>query len=131
MIGDNHKGETLYRWETSSGKVWKGFGDKDTQSKYVGEIENGEPNGLGVLTISPTGTRVEGKYVGEWKAGKRNGQGTFTVSDRTKYVGEFKNGKMVKGMVKEEIRGILEITMLGNGVMGRCVREHFTIKMER
>ena len=41
------------------------------------------------------------------------------------------NGKMVKGMVKEEIRGILGITMLGNGVMGRCVREHFTIKMER
>ena len=24
VIGDNHKGETLYRWETSSGYVWKG-----------------------------------------------------------------------------------------------------------
>ena len=26
VIGNNHKGETLFRWDTSSGFVWKGFG---------------------------------------------------------------------------------------------------------
>ena len=34
VIGDNHKGETLYRWDTSSGYVWKEFGEKDTNPKY-------------------------------------------------------------------------------------------------
>jgi len=32
VIGDNHKGETLYRWDTSSGYVWKEFGEKDIGS---------------------------------------------------------------------------------------------------
>ena len=65
VIGDNHKGETLYRWETSSGKVWKGFGDKETHPKYQGQVKDGKPNGLGIL-IYPDG----GKYVGEWKNGE-------------------------------------------------------------
>ena len=73
VIGDNHKGETLYLWETSSGWVWKGFGDKDTHRVYKGEVENGVPNGLGI-DISPDGS----KYVGEWKDGKIHGQGTLT-----------------------------------------------------
>ena len=63
--GDNHKGETLYRLETSSGEVWKGFGDKDTQPKYQGDVKSGVPNGQGTLTY-PNG----GKFVGEWKNGK-------------------------------------------------------------
>ena len=58
VIGDNHKGETLYRWDTSSGVVWKGFGEKDTNPKYQGDVENGVPTGLGFL-IFPNG----GKYV--------------------------------------------------------------------
>ena len=36
-------------WETSSGKEWKYFGDKETHQKYEGQVENGVPNGLGVL----------------------------------------------------------------------------------
>jgi len=28
---------TLYRWEISSGYVWKGFGDKDTHPVYKGD----------------------------------------------------------------------------------------------
>ena len=87
VIGDSHKGETLYRWETSSGWVWKGFGDKETHPKYKGEVENGVPNGLGFL-IFPNGD----KYVGEYKDGKRNGRGTFTYNDG-KYVGEWKDGE--------------------------------------
>jgi len=71
--GDNHKGETLYKWFTSSGEVWKGFGDKGTHPKYTGEVENRVPNGLGFL-IFPNG----GKYVGEFKDGDFHGQGTYT-----------------------------------------------------
>ena len=88
VIGDNHKGETLYLWETSSGLVWKTFGEKETHPKYEGDVENGKPNGVGFLT-SPNG----GKYIGEWKDGFVNGQGTLTTPDGSKYVGEFKNGK--------------------------------------
>ena len=67
VIGNSHKGETLYRWENPSGDVyiWKGFGDKETQPKYQGDVENGVPNGLGVL-ISTNGW----KYFGSWKNGE-------------------------------------------------------------
>ena len=44
------KEETLYRWETSSGYEWKEIGDKDTQPKYKGQVENGKPNGQGTYT---------------------------------------------------------------------------------
>jgi len=71
VIGDNHKGETLYRWETSSGFLWVIFGDKDTHPVYKGDVENGKPNGQGTLT-TPEGY----KYEGEWKDGVKNGQGT-------------------------------------------------------
>jgi hypothetical protein len=71
------KGETLYRWGNPSGDgyVWKGFGGKENQPVYKGEVENGVPNGLGIMTDN-----FGGRYVGEWKNGKRNGQGTSTTS---------------------------------------------------
>ncbi|MDP6432534.1 MAG: cytoplasmic protein [SAR324 cluster bacterium] len=87
VIGDNHKGETLYGWGKCCDYVWKGFGDKETHSKYKGDVENGVPNGLGIL-ILPNGN----KYVGGWKDGRWNGQGTFTTSNGSKYEGEWKNG---------------------------------------
>jgi len=65
VIGDNHKGETLFLWETSSGDMWKGFGDKETHPKYQGQVKDGKPNGLGVL-ISTNGW----KYFGSWKNGE-------------------------------------------------------------
>ena len=79
------KEETLYRWCKYPDYLWKGFrllffGDKETHSKYEGDVENGKPNGVGIL-ISPMG----GKYVGSWKNGVRNGQGTTTYSSGTKY----------------------------------------------
>ena len=84
LFGDNHKGETLYRWKTSSGYVWKEFGEKDTNPKYKGDVENGKPNGLGVLILPNLG-----KYIGEHKDGLPNGQGTFTYTNGNKYVGEW------------------------------------------
>ena len=56
----------LYQYETSSGLVWKTFGDGKVQPKYKGEITNGEPNGFGIL-IYPYGGK---SVVGEWKSGK-------------------------------------------------------------
>ena len=55
----------LYQYETSSGLVWKTFGDGKVQPKYKGDVVSNKPNGLGILTY-PWGT----KYVGEWKDGR-------------------------------------------------------------
>ena len=108
LFGDNHKGETLYLWETYSGFQWKGFGDKNTRPQYKGGVENGKPNGLGVLIYPYNGKSI----VSEWKNGKewktkhrtkygsliwkfemgKNGQGTSTSLYGEKYVGEWKNG---------------------------------------
>ena len=67
---------------------WFEDGDEENDGKYVGEIENGKPNGTGSITF-PDGQ----KYEGEWKDGKRNGQGTYTFRSGAKYVGEHKDGK--------------------------------------
>ena len=41
VIGDNHKGETLYGWGKYPEIVWKGVGDKETHPKYEGDVEDG------------------------------------------------------------------------------------------
>ena len=94
VIGDNHKGETLYRWKnpTGDGYVWRGFGDKETHPKYKGDVKNGKPNGLGIL-IYPKGW----KHIGEWKDGEKNGYGTFTDNDGSKFEGVWKDGKTWSG----------------------------------
>lgn len=109
LFGDNHKGETLYLWKISSVVQWYRFGNKYTRPQYKGEVENGKPNGLGVL-IYPYNSK---SIVGEWKNGKewktkhrtkygrlilkfemgKNGQGMSTSLYGEKYVGEWKNGK--------------------------------------
>jgi len=90
---------------------WFEDGDEENDGKYVGEIENGKPNGHGTLT-STDGDKYEGqwkdgekygqgtyiwsngeKYEGEWKDGLIHGQGTYNWSYGKKYVGEWKNGK--------------------------------------
>ena len=72
---------------------WFKVGDEKTgDGKYIGEIENGLPNGQGILT-SPDGDR----YEGDFKDGKKHGQGTFTYSSRFRYLGEWKDGKSWNG----------------------------------
>ena len=76
-----------------SGKFrWFKDGDEYKDGKYVGEIENGKPNGQGVINYTYNGE----KYEGEWKKGMYNGYGTNTFINGTKFIGEFtshiKNG---------------------------------------
>ena len=93
---------------------WFKVGDEKTgDGKYIGEIENKEPNGQGTLTYS-SGI----KYVGEWKYGRiiytsttffdgrkyvgeyngvPNGQGTMIFENGHKYEGVWKNGEEWKG----------------------------------
>ena len=88
VIGDNHKGEILYVWGEYPDWKWMRFGDQDIHPVYKGQVENGKPNGLGVMTY-PDGS----KYVGEFKDGKEHGQGTVTYHNGNKYVGEWKDWK--------------------------------------
>ncbi len=111
VIGNSHKGETLYGWGKYPHYVWKGVGDKETHSVYKGDVKNGKPNGFGVM-IFPDGSKyegetkdgvifgkgsytnpVEGKYVGEFMEGQKHGKGTHTFPGGSKYVGGWKNGK--------------------------------------
>ena len=56
---------------------------------YVGEFQNGLPEGYGTFTYSDGAI-----YVGEFKNGKEHGKGTFRCWNHgSSYTGEFKNGK--------------------------------------
>ena len=101
MIGNNHKGETLYGFGGCKVLLcgdykWMGFGDKETHPKYQGQVKDGKPNGLGVL-IYPNGS----KYVGSWDNGEEL-KGTFTHFLGTKYVGSWNKGKWWNGILYDE-----------------------------
>ena len=103
VIGDNHKGETLYGWGEYPDYVWKRVGEKDTHPVYKGEVENGVPNGLGIL-IDTDGT----KYVGEFKDGGEYGYGTYTYPLGEKYVGSRRRGKRWNGTLYDNDGTIIE-----------------------
>ena len=81
--------EFLYQYETSSGLIFKSFGDGKVQPKYKGEITNGKPNGFGVLTY-PYG---EKSVVGEWKNGKE--WKTKHKNKDGKIIGKFEDGEWI------------------------------------
>ena len=70
---------TLYRvdsyeeWE-EGGFKWFTDGDETIYVKYVGEVKNGMPHGLGIVEPSDKSWKGEGL----WKYGKMNGQGSVT-----------------------------------------------------
>jgi len=118
LLGKYVKGDWILKWgilfqrsEKNGIEAWYLDGDEKKESKYVGDITNGKPNGQGTQT-SPEGETYEGewkdgkkegkgkfiqvdgsKYIGEWINGERNGYGTLMSSNGTKYVGKWKDGK--------------------------------------
>ena len=68
---------------------WESSGNDDFQKKYIGEIKNGKPDGMGVFE-DPV---LDNTYVGEFKDGIFHGQGIYTSSDGYKYVGEYRDGE--------------------------------------
>ena len=89
VIGDNHKGETLYRWGEKPDYKWMGFGDKDTHPVYQGQVKDGKPNGLGVL-ISTNGW----KYFGSWKNGEIWNGNEYNKDG--KIISKYVDGKEIK-----------------------------------
>ena len=88
VIGDNHKGETLYGWGKCCDYKWMGFGEKDTHPKYQGQVKDGKFHGQGTKTWS------DGMYVGKDRDGKLS-TGIFYNKNRNI---SFKvvNGRMIK-----------------------------------
>ena len=96
VIGNSHKGETLYGWGEYPDYKWMGFGDKETHPVYQGQVKNGKPNNLGFI-IHPNGN----KFVGSWVNGKKL-DGTFTYIVGSKYVGSWLEGEWWKGILYDE-----------------------------
>ena len=65
LFGKSQETNVLYRWETSSGFQWKTFGEKGTHPIYKGDVENGKPNGLGVITFLD-GSKFVGERIQGW-----------------------------------------------------------------
>ena len=65
VIGNKQKGETLYLLGEYHDWKWVEFGDKNFQPEYQRQVNDGKPNGLGVL-ISTNGW----KYLGSWNNGE-------------------------------------------------------------
>jgi hypothetical protein len=120
--------ETLYRWTTNSGFIWKSFGNKLTDWSYFGQVSNGVPNGQGILTL-PGGSAYRGgikdgnvhgvgemvgkeggislKSVGEFKFGKANGQSLGIFHDGSFLVGEFREDQPWEAIYLDEELNIL------------------------
>ena len=62
----SEKAKILFGWKTSSGFLLREFGDKDIHPQYRGDVKNGKPNGMGIMSY-PSGKR----FLGEWKNGKK------------------------------------------------------------
>jgi len=88
IVGENGKG-VLYLVNMNGEYGWNKSGDEKKDSKYVGEIRNGNPNGQGILIDSNLGY----KYEGEWRDGQKTGHGIETQREYYSYEGRFKNGE--------------------------------------
>ena len=89
VIGNSHKGETLYGWGESGNYKWMELGDKETHSVYLVQVKDGKPNGLGVI-FDPNGS----KCVGSWKNGKPWNGTTYDEDGNILY--KYVNGERVK-----------------------------------
>jgi len=101
----------LYRRKVNGEWGYYKSGDEGWDSKYVGEIKNGKPNGKGTKTYNNGN-----KYVGEVKKGKRWGQGTLTWSDGTKLCCEWKGGWFWNGTKYDKNGNLIEKVVNGEWI---------------
>jgi len=117
IIGKVENGEwignrgVLYRRKVNGEWGYYKSGDEGWDSKYVGEIKNGKPNGKGTKTYNNGN-----KYVGEVKNGKRWGQGTLTWSDGTKLCCEWKGGWFWNGTKYDKNGNLIEKVVNGEWI---------------
>ncbi len=80
--------ERVAKWHNCVGRYVAELNDAHKGDVFVGEYQNGVPNGQGSY-IYANGN----KHVGEFKDGERNGQGTVSYANGDQFRGEFKDGK--------------------------------------
>ena len=83
--------------------------------KYVGDIVDGEPNGIGMLTF------VNGTICfGEWVNGMMNGYGVIKYADGSYYEGEFKDDMFHgKGIIQYGSGELKGYTLMGTWKEGK------------
>lgn len=80
------------------GKVKCAYNDpeeKKPSDYFEGYLVNGRPEGFGVYVYSAEGDR----YEGEFRNGLPNGQGFYLFKDDSRWIGEFRDGLIVRGTV--------------------------------
>jgi len=83
------QGTLSYRKENGAWG-WYDYGDEESDGKYVGDIVNMKPNGLGIF-IYGKGKWAGDSYHGQWKDGEFHGKGKFTRTNGQIFFGEWKN----------------------------------------
>ena len=101
VVDKKRKGVLFYYYVDQKVRWFQKRGSKH-DAKYVGEINNGKPNGQGEL-VSTDGR----KYVGTWKDGEYHGHGTESWNDGGKYEGEWKNNKPWEGTLYDKNENII------------------------
>jgi hypothetical protein len=103
-------------WSDCIGDCANGYGSDTFQRspwyglKYEGYWKYGLPNGKG--TIYKNGDILIQGYFRDGVFVKKDGKGTFTYPDGSKYIGEWKNDKLIKSKSKyipaKKLKGYLE-----------------------
>ena len=81
-------------WNNCFGQyIWTGDG-----GKYIGEWKDGQMHGQGTYYYGEKSEWSGDKYVGKFRNGERHGQGSYFSADGGKYIGEWKDDKVVEGI---------------------------------
>ncbi len=128
--------------QTTTGKLTDLKDAWGTATTYIGEIENKQPNGLGVAiynndyALRYAGNFTNGLYNGKgallfkdgsflsgtWKNGKLNGEGSYLNKDGDLYVGSFNDGKKDgHGVLFYKDNGFLLGEFGDDTYNGRCI----------
>lgn len=89
------------------------------EGRYEGEIQNGQPHGMGKMYYNKNDEDQRLSYDGEWKNGVISGQGTMIWTNGTKYIGCWENDKRNGiGTMYTVTNGRMEATFEGGKAHG-------------